>query len=228
MAEEFLDGQELSVEGFSAFGKHQILQITTKETTGAPHFIETGHRQPTVLSSAEEGDIKRCVTFLLDLIGHVIGPSHTELRLTSRGPRIIETHTRPGGDGISDLTELTTGVDVFQETLKVLHSICERGYTAASEIYREPTLVQKGVASSHFFLWEPELLEAVNGIQDARKVPGLVQLEISAQLGKVLPTPTDSTTRHGHFIVEAMNSIDLDERVRRVREMIQRVFKRIT
>lgn len=44
--EEHIDGEEYSIEGISQNGKHNILQITKKYTTGSPNFIEIGHLEP--------------------------------------------------------------------------------------------------------------------------------------------------------------------------------------
>ena len=49
LVEEFATGQEYSAECISWKGKHQLLAITKKYTTGAPNFIETGHLEPSGL-----------------------------------------------------------------------------------------------------------------------------------------------------------------------------------
>ena len=46
LIEEYATGQEYSVEHISYEGKHYFLALTHKYTTGAPHFIETGHLEP--------------------------------------------------------------------------------------------------------------------------------------------------------------------------------------
>ena len=48
--EEFVTGCEISVESISYKGKHYILQITDKVTTGAPYFVELEHHQPSTLT----------------------------------------------------------------------------------------------------------------------------------------------------------------------------------
>ena len=50
MIEEFIEGREISVEFISYQGHHYPLQITDKVTTGAPHFVELEHHQPSSLS----------------------------------------------------------------------------------------------------------------------------------------------------------------------------------
>ena len=47
--EEFIEGEEYSCECISQEGTHHCLAITKKFTTGAPHFIETGHMEPSGL-----------------------------------------------------------------------------------------------------------------------------------------------------------------------------------
>ena len=44
--EEFVEGDEYSIEAISYRGHHSILAITKKYTTGAPYFIETAHVEP--------------------------------------------------------------------------------------------------------------------------------------------------------------------------------------
>src|SRR5436305_3281162 len=46
IAEAYVDGPEYSVESLTRDGVHRIVAITEKYTTGAPHFIEIGHRLP--------------------------------------------------------------------------------------------------------------------------------------------------------------------------------------
>ena len=57
LVEEFVTGQEYSVECISYHGEHHFLALTKKYTTGAPHFIETGHLEP--------DDNGRCFSLLL-------------------------------------------------------------------------------------------------------------------------------------------------------------------
>ena len=53
LVEEFVTGQEYSVEYISWKGKHHFLALTKKYTTGAPMFIETGHLEPAPVSIAK-------------------------------------------------------------------------------------------------------------------------------------------------------------------------------
>lgn len=111
--EEYIDGDEYSCECISYNGKHSFLAFTKKYTTGAPHFIETGHRQPSDIPAEHQDCIKASIFKALDSLNIKNGASHSEFKLLANGDiRIIEIGARMGGDCIgSDLVQLSTGVD---------------------------------------------------------------------------------------------------------------------
>ena len=113
MVEEFIDGPEYSCECISFEGKHTMLTVTKKFTTGAPHFIETGHIEPANLSSDTLEKVRAEVFAGLDALQIRFGASHSEFKITPAGNvRIIEIGSRMGGDCIgSDLVRLSTGYD---------------------------------------------------------------------------------------------------------------------
>lgn len=123
--EEFLDGPEYSCESISHAGEHHILALTEKHTTGAPHFIETGHRQPSGIPQALHTSIHESVRDALKALHIQYGASHTEFKLTPSGEvRIIEIGSRMGGDCIgSDLVYLSTGMDYMA---MVIDTACGR------------------------------------------------------------------------------------------------------
>jgi biotin carboxylase len=120
IAEQVLPGRELSVEAMSRDGRHEVVALTQKFTTGSPHFVEIGHVQPATVTDAERTAIEARVVAALTAIGHEVGPSHTELMLDGADVWIIETHTRFGGDQIWELTQLTTGRHFATETIAAL------------------------------------------------------------------------------------------------------------
>ncbi len=123
--EEYLEGEEYSCECISQDGKHYFLAVTKKYTTGAPHFIETGHMEPADLSPAQEEKIKEAVFAGLDALGIRMGASHSEFKIGPDGEvRLIEIGARMGGDCIgSDLVQLSTGNDYIR---MVIDAACGR------------------------------------------------------------------------------------------------------
>ncbi|MGI5500379.1 ATP-grasp domain-containing protein [Lentzea sp. CA-135723] len=111
MVEQFHVGAQFSVESFSDNGEHVVVAITKKYSD--PHsLIELGHVCPAELDPADQAAIENYVTDVLKALDVQLGATHTEVVLTTAGPRIIETHLRIGGDFIFDLVRDATGVDL--------------------------------------------------------------------------------------------------------------------
>lgn len=121
LVEEFVEGDEYSVEYISWRGNHHFLAITKKHTTGSPHFIETGHVEPALLSAEITEKIKKIVSHALTGLGIQYGASHSEIKITEAGViQIIEIAGRMGGDFIgSSLVELTTGFDYLSAVINI-------------------------------------------------------------------------------------------------------------
>lgn len=115
--EEFLDGPQFSVEAFSERGEHVVAAITRKYSDPAS-LVELGHVMPAPLEPEQTTAVERHVIATLDALGIEFGPTHTEVILTARGPRIIETHLRTGGDELWNMVTDATGVDLIESQLR--------------------------------------------------------------------------------------------------------------
>lgn len=116
IAEQFLDGgMECSVESITFKGKHTIVQITQKDSSGAPHCVELGHHQPASLSKDMWDKVVRGVSSGLTAIGITNGPCHTEIKIINGEVYLIEFNARPGGDHIwHPMVKLSTGFDIIE------------------------------------------------------------------------------------------------------------------
>lgn len=115
IAEQFLEGgMECSVESISFKGSHTIVQITQKDSSGAPHCVELGHHQPAPLSKDIWDRVVCGVSAGLTAIGVTNGPCHTEIKIINGEVYLIEFNARPGGDHIWwPMVELSTGFDII-------------------------------------------------------------------------------------------------------------------
>lgn len=118
--EEYIVGKELSVESISYKGRHRVIQITDKESSSAPHFVELGHHQPAVISTALKTKIEKVIPALLTEIGYTNGASHIEIKYHGENLYLIEVNLRGGGDEISNkLVEMSSGYDYLRCMIEV-------------------------------------------------------------------------------------------------------------
>lgn len=121
LIEEFIEGKEYSIECISYHGKHTLLAITEKITTGAPHFIETGHNEPADISEELRLKIEKIIFHALDSLSITDGASHPEIMIDKNEKiTLVEIGSRMGGDCIgSDLVRISTGYDYTKMVLDV-------------------------------------------------------------------------------------------------------------
>ena len=120
--EEFIEGQEFSVESFSQNGKTHIIAITQKQTIGEEYgcFVEDTHIEPAMVSDEVAELIKAEVLAATKALGADNCPNHTEVKVNGDGAFIIESACRLGGDYItSDLVPLSTGVNMLENLIRV-------------------------------------------------------------------------------------------------------------
>lgn len=189
IVEEFIEGREYSCESISFDGEHHILALTKKYTTGAPHFIETGHDEPSDLPPAQQEVAKDQIRRALDALQIRFGASHAEFRITPDGEvRIIEIGARMGGDCIgSDLVYLSTGMDF---TAMVIDVACGR----------KPDLTPKRAPrpASIRFLFTQSDLAALETLR--RTAPETIWRESVDDSSLLTQEVTDSSNRHGYYI----------------------------
>ena len=119
--EEFIEGPEYSGESIAYDGKYKLLVVTEKSTTGAPHFVETGHKQPANLSPELFEKVEKTLYRAFTSMGIKYGAVHPEFRITKEG-RIcfMEIGARMGGDCIgSDLVPISSGYDYMGMVISI-------------------------------------------------------------------------------------------------------------
>lgn len=197
--EEFIEGNEYSVETLIQNNEVNIIAITEKVTSGQndKFFVEEVHIVPASLSKDQQVQIEKEITRFVSVLGLNNSAAHIEFKSNSRGIYIIEIAARLGGDFItSDLVPLATGVDM----LKAIISI-----SVGQKIDVEKK--ENNFAGIHFLT--PDNYDAgKKHLENIAHVVGVEQVLLEEKKdGAILRSSFD---RLGHFIVKASSREDLD------------------
>ncbi|GGI44917.1 hypothetical protein GCM10008018_09490 [Paenibacillus marchantiophytorum] len=114
LLEEFMTGEEVSVESVTYQGETTIIGITDKSVTGSPYFIENGHMFPAKLSEETRMVVTQFVLDALKAVDFNHGIAHTEVKITADGPRIVEINPRTAGNYIVELIQNVTDIHLLQ------------------------------------------------------------------------------------------------------------------
>ena len=190
LVEEFVPGDEYSVEAISWEGKHKVIAITKKYTTGEPNYIEKGHIQPAKIEDEKYQQIVSVVIHALTVLGITYGASHSEFKITPNDEiKIIEIGGRMGGDFIgSNLVPLSSGYDYIKAVIQISLGI-------------EPDLNihNKGNSAGVRFIFSEKDVEAYYDIQK-HNPEMIVDCKVDDVLKKDIK---DSSERCGYYIISS-------------------------
>ncbi|MFD3497312.1 ATP-grasp domain-containing protein [Streptomyces sp. NPDC058678] len=204
LVEELLDGPEVSVETVSYAGAVQVVGVTDKSIGGAPAFIETGHMFPAALTSADTEAAEQTALAALKALGLVDGVvAHTEIKLTSAGPRVVEVNPRPAGNRITELVRHVTGIDLAAAFVDV-------ALGRAPDLRRTDT----GLRSAAIGFLVPDragTLEALDGgeLQDS---PAVLEVQF-AEPGKEVKAAGSNNEYLGHVMAGDPDGLGAGDRV---------------
>ncbi|MGH7263323.1 MAG: ATP-grasp domain-containing protein [Candidatus Rokuibacteriota bacterium] len=184
LVEGFVPGREVALEGLLVGGALRVLALFDKpDPLDGPFFEETIYVTPSRLPRETQAAIAGCAARATAALGLREGPIHAELRVNDRGPWLIEVAARSIGGLCSRTLRFGTGLTL--EEIIVRHAL---GADLASlERERQPAGVMM------IPIPRAGVLEAVRGQEDAKSVPGIEEVTITAHLGQALvPLPEGS------------------------------------
>lgn len=193
MVEEFMKGPEVSVEILVIDSEPYVLQITDKLTSGAPHFVEIGHSQPSCLPEQTKKAIAELAKQATKAVGINFGPAHAEIIVTEEGPKMVEIGARMGGGCITThLVPLSTGINMTRATIQIA-------------LGEKPDISQKHKkAAAIRFITPPNgKIVKISGEADALAVPGVCEVEIQCKVGQMTGKLENGSSRIGYVIAQA-------------------------
>ncbi|MCX4342348.1 MAG: ATP-grasp domain-containing protein [Kineothrix sp.] len=210
MVEEFMSGAEVSVEAMTVNGKTEIISITDKYITPPPYFVEIAHSEPSRLGGEIQERIREVALQAIRAIRLQNGPSHTEIKVTEEGPKVVEIAARLGGDFItSRLVPLSTGVDLVGASVRL----------AAGEA---PDLSAKWqrAAAIHFIQSGKGKLRRLEIGEEIFRMDGVEEAVLYKKAGDTTDGTKSSNDRLGHIITVGRTPEEAMERGRKALERI--------
>jgi biotin carboxylase len=181
LVEAYLPGDELAVEALLDDGRLQVLALFDKpDPLEGPFFEETLYITPSRRSPEEQAAVRGCVAAATKALGLEGGPIHAEVRLHEGRATLVELAARTIG-GLCGRT-LRFGAGMSLEEL-LLRRAAGIPVLAAERERRAAGVMMLPIPRAG-------VLASVDGVERAREVPGIVEVSLTAVLGKkVVPLP---------------------------------------
>jgi len=190
LVERFVPGVEVALEGLVTDGRLEVLALFDKpDPLDGPFFEETIYVTPSRLPAPAQEEIASVARSAVAALGLTDGPVHAELRYNDRGAWLIELAARSIGGRCSAALRFRGGESL--EELILRHAL------------RMPLdrPVRESDASGVMMIPVPGAgkLHEVRGVEQARGVPLVEDVVITAHRGQVL-VPLPEGSRYPGFI----------------------------
>lgn len=197
LIEEYIEGDEISVEALVQNGIVHIVQITDKIVSEPPYNVELGHIQPSKYYYLK-GKINELLQILIDKLGLDNCALHPELKINNDKITFIEIGPRLGGDFItSHLVPLSTDVNIEKLLVKIAIGL-------------EINISVKNLSSmvSFFNFTEGLILKNEIEIDELKSnFPSLLTVQFDLKTSDKIPNISNSLERYGSVILKG-GSVD--------------------
>ncbi|MDP3912039.1 MAG: ATP-grasp domain-containing protein [Gemmatimonadales bacterium] len=195
LVEAFIPGYEVALEGLLVNRRLHVLALFDKpDPLDGPFFEETIYVTPSRVPAGLQTAITQVAERAVKALGLVEGPVHAELRYNERGPWLIEVAARPIGGRCSAVLKFGEGG-------------MGKGATLEEVILRHalgmpiPSLQREKQAAGVMMIPIPGAgtLREVRGVEEAKGVPLIEDVQITAHPGEAL-VPFPEGSRYPGFI----------------------------
>ncbi len=188
MVEQYLDGPQVSTESLVVNGECHTPGFSDRNyeylERYAPFFIENGGDLPSHLPPETQAKVKAVVAQAAKALGIVNGTVKGDIVVHNGEAYVIELAARlSGGFFCTREIPLNTGVDFIGCAIKIAlgeplmpEELAPKHFTPVIQRYAFP---------------EPGRVVAVEGAEEARKVPGIADVIVTARPGDVIPAAGD-------------------------------------
>lgn len=188
MVEQYLPGPQVSTESLVTGGRCYTVGFSDRNyeflERYAPFFIENGGDLPSQLPKETQDKVHALVARAASAMGVTDGTVKGDIVIHNGEPYVIELAARlSGGFFCTREIPLNTGVDFIGAAIKIAlgENVSEAEMTPSQSV----PVVQR------YSFPKPGTVVAIHGVDDARKIPGVTELVVTARIGDVIPPAGD-------------------------------------
>lgn len=218
LVEDYIAGRECAVEGVMTAGACRVFALFDKpDPLEGPYFEETIYVTPSREPAALQDRIVDHVGRACRALGLHHGPIHAECRVTGDGEVfVLEVAGRPIGGLCSRV--LTFGGDpgtggtapVSLESMLLAHALGR----SIDRLSRETD----GAAVMMIPIPARGLYKGVDGVEDARRVPGVTDVRITAKPSQLLEPLPEAGSYLGFIFARGVSAADAEHAVRQAHQ----------
>lgn len=204
IVEAFIPGSEYALEGLLNHGELQVLALFDKpDALDGPYFEETLYLTPSRLPLALQDEIARQVARACRLAGLSSGPIHAEMRVNDEGIWLLEIAARAIGGLCGRILKHALGMSLEELVLR-----------QALGVATPPASQQEAAGVMMIPIPKRGILAGVQGIDKARQVTHITDIQITAEQGALLLPVPEGASYLGFIFARAEQSEQVEQALR--------------
>ncbi|MEZ7003343.1 ATP-grasp domain-containing protein [Streptomyces sp. AD55] len=211
LVEEAVEGPEYSWDALLRDGEVLFSNVTAKETTPPPRFVELAHRCGHRFEDGLAAQVDDLTTRVCAAAGMRTGLVHLEFKVGASGPVLIEIAVRTPGDYLPDAIGRTYGFDLYEAMVRLATGL------PLAPLPRRPV----SYAATVFPTAEPGTIREITGTDEVLAHPAVVRVRLRKGPGDTVLPLTSSGRRLGHVLVDAATPGEREDALKFVRETLR-------
>lgn len=210
--QEYIEGHEFSMECYIQHGVPHVIGIHEKTAMDLPFFQETGDYIPPRITEEQKKELVSTTEAALIVLGVRSSLAHVEIKLTNKGPKVIEVASRMGGDYTYHSVLEVYGFDLIKSGCEVSLGI------NVSNKSHDP----KNFVMGKFFIpKESGIITKISGFDELKRNNNVIDYIQYKKVGDSVLVPPDGYENVGWVLVRGQSYLEAESGIAQIFEQIK-------
>lgn len=220
LAEEYIEGDEFTVDGLVVDGTHYPLCISIKEMYPNNNNISRTQSYSYLSDKYDYDLLRKTNKDLIEKAGLSMGLTHSEYRERNGIYYLVESGARGGGSNLSaKIVPFMSGVDNYEYLInEALAKNVSIDNLKSHKFSTDRYVIMR------FFDFKEGVVDHVEGEDYLKHHPMMIDYQLEIEPGSVLKKPAYGRLRPGHFIIGGDSKNDVEAEANAIVEKVRVVY----
>ena len=213
MIEEFVEGEEHTIESLILNGKNHVLAVSDKERISKMYCVATSLNYPSKLPEKTLRKMEFIAQKVADAIELKNWVSHIEVITSKDGIKLIDFGARGGGAGYipTMIVPHVSGISMMEAFIKIL----------LAEKNEDIKIKRNNAVIYRFFTPNPGKIVEIQGTDELQYMDGLLDFHLNVNVGDSISKVNTQLDRAGYFVIKEKSLNLALEKAKQVEELIK-------
>jgi biotin carboxylase len=201
LIEQFIDGYEITVDGYCFNGKAKSIAVALKSKEGLTSQVSMDIKYPADITEHVYDRALSNNEFVANALGYTFGMIHSEYIIDKQNNiYLVESANRGGGVFTSELiAPKVCGINILEQYINDTIGIITN--------YSVPDDIEKNQVILKFFAFKNGIVKDIRGIENVLKTNGVMACRLNIKVGDNIKTIDNDGSRHGFVIYHSKGNL---------------------